>query len=192
MSTVGFANHNQINKTLTLACFNIRFNCCVVNIIFRPFNITYLSDWENGWSLNKDTREYNRATPYTQEGHRPDVGASFRHTQDGVHEPLSQAVFKNFKSPPFLFLDTNPLAMVHPRLGWARVVKPSCVITDDPWTCSSHRKDFCCIWIHPSSFLFLGSCSLREPSRSVILVLVLAWPFLPSALAFFYSAANKH
>ena len=29
-----------------------------------------------------------------------------------------------------------PLAMVHPLLGWARVVKPSCVMTVDPCMCS--------------------------------------------------------
>ena len=38
-----------------------------------------------------------------------------------------------------------PLVMVHPRVGWARVVKPSYVIMGEPCMCSSHRKDFCCI-----------------------------------------------
>ena len=35
-----------------------------------------------------------------------------------------------------------PLAVVHPRLGWARVVKPSCVITEEPCMCSSYHRDF--------------------------------------------------
>jgi hypothetical protein len=38
-----------------------------------------------------------------------------------------------------------PLTMVHPRLGWVRVVKLSCVMMVEPCMCSSHRKDFC--WI---------------------------------------------
>ena len=64
-----------------------------------------------------------------------------------------------------------PLVMVHPRLGWARVVKSSYVIMGDPCMSSSHRKDFCCIWTQPSPLSDFGSGSFRESSRSVILVL---------------------
>ncbi len=35
-----------------------------------------------------------------------------------------------------------PLAMVHPWVGWARVVNPSCVMTVEPCMFSSHRRDF--------------------------------------------------
>jgi hypothetical protein len=39
-----------------------------------------------------------------------------------------------------------PLEMVHPWVGWARVVNPSCVMTVEPCMFSSHRRDFCWIW----------------------------------------------
>ena len=64
-----------------------------------------------------------------------------------------------------------PLTIVHPRLGWSRVVKSSCVITEEPCMCYSHRKDFCCIWIQSIPFSFVGHGSFRESSRNVILVL---------------------
>ncbi len=38
-----------------------------------------------------------------------------------------------------------PLAIVHPRMGWASVVTPSCVTIVEPSIVSSHSRDFRCI-----------------------------------------------
>jgi hypothetical protein len=63
-----------------------------------------------------------------------------------------------------------PLVMVHPWVGWARVVNPSCVMTVEPCMFSSHRRDFCWIWTHPSPLSDVGRASFSEFSRSVILM----------------------
>ena len=63
-----------------------------------------------------------------------------------------------------------PVAMVHPWVGWARVVNPSCVMTVEPCMFSSHRRDFCWIWTQPSPLSDVGRSSFRESSRSVILM----------------------
>ena len=63
-----------------------------------------------------------------------------------------------------------PLVMVHPWVGWARVVNPSCVMTVEPCMFSSHRRDFCWICTHPSPLSDVGRASFSESSRSVILM----------------------
>ncbi len=63
-----------------------------------------------------------------------------------------------------------PLVMVHPWVGWARVVNPSCVMTVESCMFSSHRRDFCWIWTHPSPLSDVGRASFSESSRNVILM----------------------
>ncbi len=63
-----------------------------------------------------------------------------------------------------------PLVMVHPWVGWDRVVNPSCVMTVETCMFSSHRRDFCWIWTHPSPLSDVGRASFIEFSRRVILV----------------------
>ena len=64
-----------------------------------------------------------------------------------------------------------PLLIVHPICGWASVVSPSCVMTENPSIFSSQSIDLRCICTHPRPLSSCGQGPLREPSDSVILVL---------------------
>ncbi len=94
-----------------------------------------------------------------------------------MQNPLQDISFSFFcsvsdVSPPFaLSVFQVPLTMVHPRLEWVRVVKPSCVMMVEPCMCSSHRKDFCWNPTQHSPLSDVGSGSFKESSRHVILVL---------------------
>ena len=64
-----------------------------------------------------------------------------------------------------------PLLIVNPFGGWASVVSPSCVMTENPSIFSSQSNDLHCICTHPRPLSSCGQGPLRESSISVILVL---------------------
>ncbi len=64
-----------------------------------------------------------------------------------------------------------PLLIVYPICGWASVVSPSCVMTENPSIFSSQSNDLRCICTHPRPLSSCGQGPLRGPSNSVILVL---------------------
>ena len=64
-----------------------------------------------------------------------------------------------------------PILIVHPICGWASVVSPSCVMTENPSIFSSQSNDLRCICTHPRSLSSRGQGPLRDSSDSLILVL---------------------